>query len=114
MFGPVTIPVSAIAGLRMGDDPRQPATICLSNGDSLTGMLATNAVTIKTAWGSATIGRDHIVSITTSQQTSWEQHEGRWRIVAAASESAEEAYGGATAAEGIEEAVDAVPPAEFR
>lgn len=89
IFGPVSIPVNTIAGLRMADDPRQPATICLSNGDSLTGVLATESVTIKTAWGGATVGRDHIVSIvTTSEPVTWQQHEGRWRV------AVEESVGG--------------------
>ena len=56
LFGPVSIPVSTIEGVRMADDPRQPATICLTNSDSLTGVLTTDSVTIKTAWGGATIG----------------------------------------------------------
>jgi hypothetical protein len=81
VFGQVSIPLDRIAGIRIADDPRQPATICLSNGDSLTGALATDALTIKTEWGSATIARDHIVSIVTSTEPkTWQQHEGRWRI----------------------------------
>jgi hypothetical protein len=93
IFGQISIPVNTIAGLRMADDPRQPATICLSNGDSLTGVLATDSVTIKTAWGGATVGRDHIVSIvTTSEPVTWQQHEGRWRI--AVGEAVEKSVGG--------------------
>jgi hypothetical protein len=81
IFGQVSIPLDRISGIRIADDPRQPATICLSNGDSLTGELATDALTIKTEWGSATIARDHIVSIVTSTEpVTWQQHEGRWRI----------------------------------
>ena len=82
IFGPVSIPLDRIAGVRIADDSRQPATICLSNGDSLTGVLATDAITIKTEWGSATIARDHIVSIaTTAEPMTWQQKEGRWRII---------------------------------
>lgn len=82
IFGPVSIPLERIAGVRTADDSRQPATICLSNGDSLTGFLATDSITIKTEWGSATIARDHIVSIVTkTEPVTWQQHEGRWRII---------------------------------
>lgn len=84
IFGPVSIPVNTVAGLRTADDPRQLATVCLSNGDSLTGVLATESVTIKTAWGGATIGREHIVSIvTTAEPIAWQRHDGRWRIAPA-------------------------------
>ncbi len=82
IFGPVSIPIYRVAGVRLADDPRQPATICLSNGDSLTGVLSTDSITIRTEWGSATIARDHIVSIvTTAEPVTWQQHEGRWRII---------------------------------
>ena len=37
---------------------------------------------MKTEWGSATIARDHIVSIVTSPEPmTWQQHEGRWRMI---------------------------------
>ncbi len=82
VFGPVSIPVNTIRGVRMADDPREPAAICLSNGDCLTGLLTTDSITINTAWGGATIVRDHIVSIRTSADPlSWHEQNGRWTIV---------------------------------
>ena len=82
IFGPVAIPMNAIAGLRMAEDAREPVTICLTNGDSLTGVLATDSVTIKTSWGGATIGRDHIVSIATlTRPATWGQRNGRWTMI---------------------------------
>ena len=84
IFGKVSIPVNTIVGMRMAEDPRQPATICLSNGDSLTGVLATDSVVINTAWGRATIMRERIISIvTTTDPVTWEQRDGRWRIAVA-------------------------------
>jgi hypothetical protein len=81
IFGTVNIPLDRIAGVRTADDPQQPATICLSNGDSLTGVLGNEAITINTQWGTATIARNHMVSIvTTTEPVTWQQHEGRWRI----------------------------------
>ena len=90
IFGPVSVPVNTILGIRMADDPRQPATVCLSNGDSLTGVLANDSVTIKTGWGGATIARDHIISIeTTNEPVTWQQHDGRWKITVTAAEPLE-------------------------
>jgi hypothetical protein len=82
VFGLVSIPINTILGVRMAEDPRQPATICLWNGDSLTGTLTGGALTMNTAWGSATIAGDHIISVvTTEQPAQWKQNAGRWYIV---------------------------------
>jgi hypothetical protein len=81
-FGPVSIPLNQIAGIRTLDDPGRSFSVCLTNGDSLTGALASDAITIKTRWGSATIGRAHLVSIVTSTEpVNWQLQDGRWRLV---------------------------------
>jgi hypothetical protein len=90
IFGLASIPVNTIVGMRMADDPRQPATICLANGDSLTGVLTTESVTIKTSWGGATIGRDHIVSIvTTTDPVTWQPDGDRGKITVTKPEASE-------------------------
>lgn len=111
IFGMVSIPVETIAGLRMGDESRQSATVCLTNGDSLTGTLITDSVTIKTAWGGATITRDQIVSIvTTTEPVIWQPHEGRWKIIVAAPVGSEK---DAAAEEGIDDGDAADEPPTF-
>lgn len=87
VFGRIAVPLECISGIRVDNQAKNATTICFWNGDCLTGSLVTETISIKTPWGSATIGREHLVSILTTEEVKWEQRDGRWQLTPATADS---------------------------
>jgi len=104
-FGEAAIPLTAIRGIRLHDEPsatgteppappariipggtERPvpqATIILTNNDSLTVSLRAAQIQVKTEWGEANIHVPHLKSLLmTSDDVQWQQANGRWTLVA--------------------------------
>lgn len=86
-FGEVSIPPSAIRGIRLHEtqanpsDPLPAATIILHNNDCLTLSLRTTQIQIKTTWGMATVDLPHAQSLLlTSDPVEWRQVGNRWTL----------------------------------
>jgi hypothetical protein len=86
-FGEVSIPPSAIRGIRLHEiqtnpsDPLPAATIILHNNDSLTVSLRATQIQIKTTWGMATVDLQHAQSLLlTSEAVEWQQVGDRWTL----------------------------------
>lgn len=84
-FGEVSIPLTAIRGIRLHEiqttasNPLPAATIILHNNDSLTVSLRTTQIQIKTAWGMATVELPHVQSLLLTQDdVQWQQAGDRW------------------------------------
>ena len=93
-FGEVSIPLTAIRGIRLhegttsANTPLPAATVILNNNDSLTVSLRATQMQIKTAWGTAIIDLPHVQSLLLTQDdVQWQQAGDRW-ILASVENSA--------------------------
>ncbi len=85
-FGEVSIPLTAIRGIRLHaaetnlNNPLPAATIILHNNDSLTVSLRATQIQIKTAWGTANVDLPHVQSLLLTQDdVQWQQAgDHRW------------------------------------
>ena len=62
-FGEVTIPMEKIAGIKLHVNADDNAVVALKNGDLVTGTIALDTVSLKTAWGKAHVKLDQIQTI---------------------------------------------------
>ena len=62
-FGEVTIPMEKIAGIKLHVNADDSAVVALKNGDLVTGTIALDTVSLKTAWGKAHVKLDQIQTI---------------------------------------------------
>jgi hypothetical protein len=85
-LGTTNVPVSAVAGVRMAQEGNATTTVVLHNGDSITGALQLDNVTIQTDWGRAEIYGTHVTAITFTPGLKWTSETGlngtRWKLVA--------------------------------
>jgi hypothetical protein len=86
-FGEVSIPPSAIRGIRLhaaqtnSSNPLPAATIILHNNDCVTVSLRATQIQIKTTWGMATVDLPHAQSLLlTSEAVEWQQVGDRWTL----------------------------------
>jgi hypothetical protein len=89
-FGEVSIPLSAIRGIRLHEvqtspsNPLPAATIILNNNDNLTVFLQVTQIQIKTAWGLAIVDLPHVRSLLLTQDDAqWQQAGDRWILAPA-------------------------------
>ncbi|HUE69566.1 MAG TPA: hypothetical protein VMP01_01650 [Pirellulaceae bacterium] len=111
MFGAITLPIHTIRGLRLSDEVTTDeggqshptnATIILENGDSLTGVLRLDSIRLQTEWGEAVVKLTHLRSvILTTENATWQEHEGRWRLAPVESTPSETRNDGIEAAGGL-------------
>ena len=87
-FGEVSIPLTAIRGIRLhegttnANTPLPAATVILNNSDSLTVSLRATQMQIKTAWGTAIVDLPHVQSLLLAQDdVQWQQAGERWILV---------------------------------
>jgi hypothetical protein len=85
-LGTTNVPVSAVAGVRMAQEGNATTTVVLHNGDSITGALQLDHVTIQTDWGRAEIFGTHVTSILFTPGLKWSSEPGlngtRWKLIA--------------------------------
>ncbi len=74
-FGPVTIPMEHIAGIRFHADGEDQAVVVLTNGDAVTGKPTVKAVSLKTSWGQADIEPEYMDSLTTSRSAAFSRED---------------------------------------
>jgi len=81
-FGPVSIPMAKVEGIRMHSDKDDSVVIAFENGDIVTGKINLNELQIKTDWGKAYIKTEYIVSITANKNASFynDKAAGGWRF----------------------------------
>jgi sRNA-binding regulator protein Hfq len=85
-FGTASLPLSAVAGIRMAQEGSTTTTVVLHNGDSITGAVQFDQVVIQTEWGRAEILGTHVASILFTPGLKWSSEPGlngtRWKLVA--------------------------------
>lgn len=70
-FGDVSIPLSEVAGIKLAGEGNATTTIVLHNGDSVTGAVKLDEVTVQTTWGKAEINGGSISSLLFAQGVKW-------------------------------------------
>jgi len=87
-FGEVTIPMAKVAGIKLHVNADDGAVIALKNGDLVTGKLALDTVSLKTAWGKAHVKLDQIETIMSDSGSRFfaESNSGKkgWRFTSGA------------------------------
>src|SRR5262245_12059021 len=90
-LGTTTLPLSAVAGIKMAQEGNATTTVVLHNGDSITGAVQIDHVAIQTDWGRAEIFGTHVASILFTPGLKWSSEPGlngtRWKLVADESRS---------------------------
>ena len=90
-LGTTSLPLSAVAGVRMAQEGNPTSTVVLHNGDTLTGAVQLDHVTIQTDWGRAEIFGTHVASVLFTPGLKWTSEPGlngtRWKLVADESRS---------------------------
>lgn len=85
-FGEIRIPYSEIAGIRLAREGSVSSTVVLHNGDTVTGAVTLDTVTIETDWGKAEVNGSSISSLNFVPATKWVSENGmsgtRWKLVA--------------------------------
>jgi len=85
-LGTTSLPLSAVAGIRMAQEGNATTTVVLHNGDSITGAVQIDNVAIQTDWGRAEIYGTHVASILFTPGLKWSSEPGlngtRWKLVA--------------------------------
>jgi len=85
-LGTTTLPLSAVAGIKMAQEGNATTTVVLHNGDSITGAVQIDHVAIQTDWGRAEIFGTHVASILFTPGLKWSSEPGlngtRWKLVA--------------------------------
>ena len=81
-FGPVSIPMAKVEGIRLHADKDDSAVIAFANGDIVTGKIDLSELQIKTDWGKAYIKTEYIVSLTADKNGSFynDKSAGGWRF----------------------------------
>lgn len=83
-FGTASIPLHAVAGMRLPQKDSPMTTIILSNGDSVTGTTQLDQLFVQTEWGKAEVSATSVVSIIFVEGLSWTQEAGlkgyRWNL----------------------------------
>jgi hypothetical protein len=90
-LGTTSLPLSAVAGVRMAQEGNPTSTVILHNGDTLTGAVQLDHITIQTDWGRAEIFGTHVASVLFTPGLKWTSEPGlngtRWKLVADESRS---------------------------
>src|SRR5262245_13211740 len=85
-LGTTTLPLSAVAWIKMAQEGNATTTVVLHNGDSITGAVQIDHVAIQTDWGRAEIFGTHVASILFTPGLKWSSEPGlngtRWKLVA--------------------------------
>ena len=81
-FGPVSIPMAKVEGIRLHADKDDSAVIAFANGDIITGKINLGELQIKTDWGKAFIKTEFIESLTAEKNASFynDTSAGGWRF----------------------------------
>lgn len=84
-FGTASIPLHAVAGVRLPTKDEPMTTIVLSNGDSVTGKTDLHKLFVQTDWGKAEVEATGVVSIVFKEGLSWQVETSlagdRWNLV---------------------------------
>lgn len=98
-FGEIRIPYSEVAGVRLAREGSLSSTVVLHNGDSVTGAVTLDTVTIETDWGKAEVNGSAISSLVFTPGTKWVSENTlsgtRWKLVAEEPAKNATAQGGA-------------------
>ena len=113
-FGTASLPLSAVAGIRMAQEGSATTTVVLHNGDSITGAVQFDQVVIQTEWGRAEILGTHVASILFTPGLKWTSEPGlngtRWKLVAAEQPAGRRPSPPATAAAQQRQRIESVWP----
>lgn len=85
-LGTTTLPLSAVAGIRMAQEGTTTTTVVLHNGDNITGAVQIDQLTLQMEWGKAEIFGTHVASILFTPGLKWSSEPGlngtRWKLIA--------------------------------
>ncbi|MCA9184082.1 MAG: hypothetical protein R3E01_28675 [Pirellulaceae bacterium] len=85
IFGEVAVPTHAIVGIHFGETGKEPTTVIMRNGDTLTGQLGVSEIKIVSEWGQSTVNTSSIKSIVLGSDMQWSQSTSldgqRWTLV---------------------------------
>lgn len=84
-FGTASIPLHAVAGMRLPSKDEPMTTIILSNGDSVTGKTQLHKLFVQTEWGKAEVDAPSVVAMTFKDGLTWTVETSlagnRWTLV---------------------------------
>ncbi len=70
-FGTATIPLHAVAGMRLPQKDSPMTTVLLTNGDSVTGTTELGKLFVDTDWGKAEVDATNVISIVFKEGLTW-------------------------------------------
>ncbi|MEZ6089215.1 MAG: hypothetical protein R3C05_14530 [Pirellulaceae bacterium] len=84
-FGPASIPLLKVLGIRMARSATDTTTIVLHNGDMITGQVDIRSLLIRTKWGKSEVNGANLASIYFDEGLTWESLDllagPRWTLV---------------------------------
>lgn len=84
-FGPASIPLSEVAGIKLATEGNAVTTVVMHNGDSITGATDLAKIMVETEWGKAEVNGSSLSSILFAQGLQWTSSTGlngtRWKLV---------------------------------
>lgn len=83
-FGQTNLPLTQVAGIKFASDGIPSTTVVLHNGDSITGSLDVDQVTLQTEWGKAEINGPNVADLMLTQGVVWKSQTSvagtRWTL----------------------------------
>ena len=90
-FGPASIPLLKVLGIRMARSATDTTTIVLHNGDMITGQVDIRSLLVRTKWGKSEVNGANLASIYFEEGLTWESLDllagPRWTLVSAKTET---------------------------
>ena len=84
-FGEASVPLAAVAGIKLASPEDSSTTVIMKNGDSITGATDLKIIGVDTEWGSAKINGSSVMSILLLPDLKWNATNGingkRWSLV---------------------------------
>lgn len=84
-FGPASIPLVKVLGIRLSRTPTDITTVVLHNGDMLTGQVDIRSLLVQTKWGKSEVNGGNLASIFFRKNLTWESLDllagARWTLV---------------------------------
>ncbi|QDV71005.1 hypothetical protein Poly24_47380 [Rosistilla carotiformis] len=84
-FGPASIPLAEVLGIRLSRSVTDVTTVVLNNGDMLTGQVDIRSLLILTKWGKSEVNGANLASIFFAKNLRWESLDllagSRWTLV---------------------------------
>ncbi|QDS90535.1 hypothetical protein EC9_47490 [Rosistilla ulvae] len=84
-FGPASIPLAEVLGIRLARSATDTTTVVLHNGDMVSGQVDIRSLLIQTSWGKSEVNGANLASIYFRKNLSWKSLDllagSRWTLV---------------------------------